>query len=172
MPCQLGPHLRGMAASSLPVTDHDPLRNRLQTALLPNWRVQTQSTRKDQLLASFRELPEQGQWNGDKVVILTPKTHSNLLLYLIVTFPCLLSSTHQRTQGNPGVNSSYDQLEITNCQLFQNVAWAGQTILRMELVRTGQPAYHLFQKLVWADQTMLSVELVWTGQPATSCFKT
>ena len=46
----------------------------------------------------------------------------------------------------PGVNSNYDHLEITSYQPFQNLAWAGQT--------------------------MLSTELVLTGQPVTSCFKT
>ena len=38
---------------------------------------------------------------------------------------------------DPGVKSNYDQLEMTSYQLFQNIAWAGQTVLSIELVWTG-----------------------------------
>ena len=34
----------------------------------------------------------------------------------------------------PALNYSYDQLEMTSHQLFQNIAWPSQTMLSIELV--------------------------------------
>ena len=59
-----------------------------------------------------------------------------------------------------------DQLSAVSKHSF---SWSNHVEYEAGLSRST--SYQLFQSIAWAGQTMLSMELVWLGHPATSSFK-